>query len=407
MRISSLQIHQQAASQLQQLGAQAAETQQQIAQGKRLTKPGDDPVGAARVIGLNQELDARTQFVRNADAADVALALEDSVLAQITELVQRVQELTIQAGSGVQTNEDRQFIAAEIEARFEELMGLANSTNASGQYLFSGFKGETAPFAEESGRITYQGDNGQRQVQIDRGQFIAMNDSGEQLFMHVASPDVQASVGSSNTSTAQLTEIKVVDPEAAEALFPDKLVIEFRPPSEAGGVANFNVVRASDRRPVDGLENVVYNGSSTVVAGGVQFAIAGAPQEGDYLIVETSKQRSLFDTVKGVADGLKEIDAATNPQGFKSLIDTSLASLENATTNLLRTRADIGARFNSIAAATDMHDDLTLQLQEVRSSIEDLDFAEAVSELAYQSFVLEAAQQSFIRINDLSLFNRL
>ena len=69
--------------------------------------------------------------------------------------------------------------------------------------------------------------------------------------------------------------------------------------------------------------------------------------------------------------------------------------------------ADLGARFNSLEAAKDLHNDVILQLDTLRSGIEDLDFAEAVSDLAFQSFVLEAAQQSFLRINRLSLFDRL
>ena len=92
---------------------------------------------------------------------------------------------------------------------------------------------------------------------------------------------------------------------------------------------------------------------------------------------------------------------------FRKLIDDTIVGLNNATDVILRTRADIGARFNSLSAATSIHDDIMLQLESVRSSVEDLDFAEAVSDLAYQSFVLEAAQQSFLRINGLSLFNRL
>ncbi|MEM9623797.1 MAG: flagellar hook-associated protein FlgL, partial [Pseudomonadota bacterium] len=326
MRISSFQIHQQATSQLQELGAQAAATQQQIAQGKRLTKPGDDPVGAARVVGLNQEMDARAQFVRNAETADVALALEDSVLQQITELIQRVQELTIQAGSGVQTAEDREFIAAEIDARFDELMGLANSVNPSGQYLFSGYKGETAPFALEGGTVAYRGDNGQRQVQIDRGQFIAMNDSGEELFMQVDSPSTQARTGATNSTTAEVNGVQIIDQEAADAFFPDKLVVEFAEPTSPGGTVTYSVVRASDQRPVDGLQNIAYNGSGTVTAAGIQFNIAGAPQAGDYFIVETMQQNSLFAAVKGVAEGLVDIDATNDPDGFRNLIDNTVAT---------------------------------------------------------------------------------
>ncbi|XOV81508.1 MAG: flagellar hook-associated protein FlgL [bacterium] len=407
MRVSSFQIHTQASEQLQTLGAQTALTQQQIGEGKKLVRPGDDPVGAARVIGIKQELGARDQFVRNTDAADVQLSLEESTLAQVTELIQRVQELTLQAGSGVQTQQDRAYIAAEISARFDELMSLANSRNSSGQYLFSGFKGAVEPFSSDGNEVVYQGDSGQRKIQIDRGQFVAINDSGEKLFMQVPIDAVGAGVASISSATAGIRDVKVVDGDLAENLFPDKLVVEFNSPAEAGGVANYTVKRQSDQRPLEGLVNVPFDASVELSVAGIAFSIQGTPVEGDQFVIETTRQRSLFQTVKGIADGLLEVDAATDPQAFRNLIDNTIAGLEGATDVMLEARAEIGARFNSLTAARNLHEDVSLQLQSVRSSIEDLDFAQAISDLAYQSFVLEAAQQSFVRINNLSLFNRL
>ena len=281
MRVSSYQIHRQATEQLQTLGAQTAKSQQQIAQGKRLVVPGDDPVGASQLIGINQELGEREQFLRNAESADVQLGLTDSVLSQMVNLVQRVQELTLQAGSGVQTQEDRQFIAVEIEARSEELLALANSTNASGQYLFSGFKGETPPFLLQDGDVVFTGDAGLRRVQIDRGQFVTTNTPGSDAFVNLPSQFTNAQVALQGSDTAALRNVQVIDQEAVDELFPDKLIIEFNDPAQASGAANLTVRRASDLRPVEGLVNVPYENGETISAAGLSFRIDGAPQEGD------------------------------------------------------------------------------------------------------------------------------
>jgi len=74
---------------------------------------------------------------------------------------------------------------------------------------------------------------------------------------------------------------------------------------------------------------------------------------------------------------------------------------------ILEVQADLGARMNSIDSTRNLHVDLELQAQEVLSKVRDLDFAEAVSRLSFQSFLLEAAQQSFVRVSGLSLFNAL
>lgn len=407
MRISSFQIHNQASERLQALGADAANTQERISHGKRLVNPSDDPVGAAKLVGINQELRARAQFVKNADSADAQLALEDSTLQQVTETIQRVQELVIQAGSGVQTMQDRSFIAVEIEARFEELMSLVNSKDAQGQFLFSGFQGEQMPFVQDGEAVVYQGDAGKRSVQVDRGQYVALNDSGQELFMRVPVAEARPTVGSVNAVGLYVATVEVIDQQALEQFYPDKLVVEFNEPAAASGSPNYTVRRQSDLRPVDGLENVPYASGGIIAAGGVQLQITGTPQAGDSVVIDTSRHQSIFETVQGIAAGLREVDPSVQPDSFRDLIDDTIDGLNSATEVLLQVRADVGSRFNSVSAAKDRHLDLELQLHSLRSEIEDLDFAEAVSDLSFQSFVLEAAQQSFVRISDLSLFNRL
>lgn len=403
MRVSTFQIHQQASKQMETLGAQVAATQERISHGKRLTAPSDDPIGAARLVDIRQELGARKQFAENIAAADAALLLEDSILNQTTELIHRVQELTLQAGSGIQTHANREYLAAEIQARFDELMALANTKNAAGQYVFSGFQGREAPFEARNGEVAYQGDNGQRRIAIDRGQLLELNDAGQAVFMDVQAPDVRLAVTDSNSSVVA-SQIDVVDQAALDDFFPDDVVVRF---NDNGGAMTYTVVRSSDQRPLEGLVDIPYSNSASLTVAGVQIELHGTAVDGDQLVLSSSNRQSLFSTVQGIAEGLRDINESEEPEEFRALIDSTIVGLNNATDVILRTRADIGARMNSLQAASAIHDDVTLQLESVRSGVEDLDFAAAVSDLAYQSFVLEAAQQSFIRINGLSLFQRL
>lgn len=411
MRISSSEIHRQASQQMQALGAQTAITQQQISHGKRLINPSDDPVGAARVVTLKQELATRQQMIDNADSANTHLALEDSVLNQVIQSVQRIQELTIQAGAGTNTLDDRRYIASEISQRFEELMSLVNTQGANGQYLFAGYKSETVPFTIEAGAVRYHGDSGQRTSQLDRGQFIEINDSGNQLFMQVGAIAVNATATfhpvDAQASDASIQNLDVIDEAAVAQLHPDKLIVEFSAPAVPGELPSFSVRRQSDLRIVDGLQDIPYESGQPVTAAGLAFTIEGSAQPGDQFTIATHENKNLLDSVNELAIGLRSIEGADNPQALRALIDSTIVSLDNATDNILEVRAEIGARFNAIDSAKQFHQDVSVQTQETLSAIEDLDFAEAVSRLSFQSFVLEAAQQSFIRISGLSLFNRL
>ena len=86
MRISSFELHRQASSQIQSLGANVAKTQQQISNGKRIVDPSDDPVGAAKAIEIKQAIGVRNQFIDNASLANGSLAFEESILNRVTKL---------------------------------------------------------------------------------------------------------------------------------------------------------------------------------------------------------------------------------------------------------------------------------------------------------------------------------
>ena len=207
---------------------------------------------------------------------------------------------------------------------------------------------------------------------------------------------------------ATIAKGAVVDRDALGEFFPDDLVVEFRPLSEDPlGRPNFTVRRASDNRVVDGLLNVPLDGNATIEAAGMSFKVMGQPQPGDRFFVETTDKQDMLTTIKQMTNGLVNMDPSVDPEAFQQMLDDSLTGLDNTMDSILQVQAQIGARFNTIESTRNLHTDLELRAQEALSEIRDLDFSEAVSRLSFQSFLLEAAQQSFIRVSGLSLFNAL
>jgi flagellar hook-associated protein 3 FlgL len=158
---------------------------------------------------------------------------------------------------------------------------------------------------------------------------------------------------------------------------------------------------------VEGYANVSFRPGSSIEVAGMSVRISGQPAVGDRFFVETTNKQDMLTTVQRIADGLNNLDPAVDPQSFQELLDDSLTGLDNATNSILSTQAEIGARLNTIDSTRSLHDSLTLEAKSLLSDIEDLDFAEAASRLSFQSFLLEAAQQSFVRVSGLSLFNAM
>lgn len=409
MRISTSQIHDSGVADMQRINREIAATQAQISSTRKIARPSDDPVGAAKIVALDREIEQRKTYIRNTEAAENLLTQEEGVLSRTVDILQRVQELVIQAGNSVQSSEDRRYIAVEVESRFAELTELINTRSPDGTYMFSGNRGYTRPFEIDGESIRYAGDEGQRVLQVDRNLFIPTSDSGSRVFTDV--PAVRSGfkvvAAETNRGNALAHPLAVADEEALDEIVPDTLIIEFRPLAEAGGVTNYTVRRQSDGRVVDGLENVAFNPGETVRVAGMELTISGQPLEGDGFFVETADTTSLMDTVTTLVKGLRNIDPGTEPDKYQRMIDDAIGNLNSSTDQILQVRSDIGARLNTLSATRTFHEEQNLATEEVLSEVRDVDYAEAVSRLSFQTFVLEAAQQSFIRVSRLSLFNAL
>lgn len=186
MRISTDRIYQQGVSAMQDIQSALAKTQQQLSTGKKFITPSDDPSAATRALELDQMIETTSQYQRNADFADMRLNLEETVLIGVGDLLQRVRELSVRANNDTLSAGDRLAIAAEVRTNLEGLMQLANSQDANGEYLFSGYKTSTEPFSHDgAGNFSYAGDQGQRSLQTGPSRRVPVGDSGANVFMKV------------------------------------------------------------------------------------------------------------------------------------------------------------------------------------------------------------------------------
>jgi len=184
MRISTSWAQHTAVNSMLDQQSRLQQTQLQLSMGKKLLTPSDDPAATARSIDLNQGIKQTEQYQSNINAARQRLSLEDGVLQNAVDVLHRIKELGVRGLNDTNSPSDRIIIATEMETLNEHLVGLANTRNANGEYLFSGFKSATQPFSKNtaSGGYTYAGDANQRTLQIGENRQIADGDSGINVF---------------------------------------------------------------------------------------------------------------------------------------------------------------------------------------------------------------------------------
>lgn len=218
MRISTQQQFLNSIDNMQRTTANMAKLQEQLSTGERLTKPSDDPIAAAQVVKLDRELAQLEKFQANIDISRRRLDLEETILTDVNNVLDRMKELTIQGGNATLTDADRKTLATELRGLIDYAAGLMNTQDAQGEFIFSGSKGFTKPYEPNGvGSYSYQGDGGQRNIQVASNLNVPSTDSGEYLFEAVANR-VQFETFGKNT--ALISNIEFPEPiEEREANF--------------------------------------------------------------------------------------------------------------------------------------------------------------------------------------------
>ncbi len=412
MRISTEQIFSGGLQNIQDVTVELQKTQQQISSGKRVLAPSDDPVASTRILQINQELNLISQYQRNIDLAENRLFLEDSLLGSVSDALQRLRELAVQAGDGGQNEFDKLFIASEVDQILDQLAGILNTKDAGGEYVFGGFQGDREPFVQNSaGNYEYRADEGRRFTQVDSNVTVAVGDNGKEVFVNVQSAEntfrTTASPRNTAVPPAAITQGQVISQDDYDAFYPEDMKITFNPDTAVNPPrVNYSITQVSDGRPI--LSNQIYASGQGISVNGVVVEIIGEPAPGDTFFVNSSDTQGLLTTVERFSRALKNYsDTPGGRQVLTENIDATLANLTNAETKVLETRSSLGARLNTIGNIRETQANVEELTLEVLSELQDLDYAEAISQLTLQDTILQAAQQSYTRVTNLSLFNFL
>jgi len=403
MRISSTTIFESGVNSMLARQQTLVKTQSHISTGRRVLTPSDDPVAASQMLDLGEAKGLNKQYSENASAVKTRLGLEENSLAAIVRLVQDVKTLAVQAGNGAFTQSDLRSIAGEIEGRYQELIGLANATDSGGEYLFAGFSTQTRPFVEVSpGVVAYVGDEGRREVAVSASRTIALNDSGSEVLHRIKNGNgtFATAAAAGNAGTGVISPGSVTD---ATALTAHDYTVSF---TVAAGVTSYSVVDTTTATTL--VASAPYVPGGPIVFDGQQIEIDGAPANGDSFSIQPSANVSLFSTLELMRTALQGagVGAAENAQ-FTNALNTVHSNLQNALDRVLSITASVGTRLREADAVTTMNEDLDLNYETRLSQLGDLDYARAISDLNFQQLHLDAAQKSFLRVSELSLFGLL
>ena len=181
-RMSSLQLNQGSLSVILEAQARLQRTQEELASGTNILTPSDDPVSSARIMSIQSELSRIERYQRNADTANAELRTIELALANIEQVVMRVQELALRGNNGTLNDEDKRIIALEISGLREQLIAISKTKNDSGEFVFSGSRTDTTPYEEVDGELQYVGADLLRSVNLASAITLETRVNAESVF---------------------------------------------------------------------------------------------------------------------------------------------------------------------------------------------------------------------------------
>jgi flagellar hook-associated protein 3 FlgL len=373
-------------------------TEAELSSGKQINSPADNPVGAAQAALLQSDITQVGQYTTNQGQATQLLNNASSTLTDSLNVLQSVNSVLVQAGNGGNSDADRSALAAQLQQSLDQLVGLANTSDGQGGYLFGGSVNSTQPFVQNGNSVSYVGDNLVPGLQISQNRTEQVKYAGSSVFMDVPTGNgtFVTAAGGANAGTGTISAGTVTSPSA---LTGDDYTITIG----AGG----NTYSVKNTTTGAAVTSGAYTSPTSIQFDGMQVELSGAPAAGDTFTVAPSGYQSIFTTLANAITALQTPTAGSPAAAAQqaSALTTAIGDTQQAMASLSSTQAAMGAQLQELNTYSTVNSDRTLQDQTQMSSIVDLNYAQGVSELSQQQTQFQAALQSYASISKLSLFN--
>lgn len=363
MRVSDSMIGNQVRENVGKNRTEMSNLQNQAATQKRVTKPSDDPVASARVLGARLDLRGNEQFRKNTDYVQSFLEFTDQSLNELTEQIMRAKELALsQANDPGAGPQSRRAVATEVGQMFDQMVAIGNRKLGE-RYIFGGYKTTTRPF-DESGK--YAGDDGDILVHVDKDSFVAMNMPGSRVFL-----------GKDFSSSGRIKAIEN-QPNSIEELKEQ--------------IAKEQQAKAKEN-PTEFSENpeVQLRGPASINSNGIDEEVQRSVNSSETNGID------IFKAVKNL-----EISLRTND---KAGIQASLDDLDESLNQIVVARAQVGARSSVLKGALDTLHQQKVDTQGSISQFEDADIFQVVSDINKTETALQATMQTSGKLMPKSLLD--
>lgn len=400
MRVGTAHSYDTTVSNLTKRQSELSALQERLSTGKRVQRASDDPVAAVLSEAAQNRLSRAEADQRAIQASRTSISQAESALGEAGELLQDVRELFVSAGNATYGAREFRSIAQEIEGLRDRMLTVANQKDSAGRTLFGGLGGSSTPFVEVYGPgvggVRFDGQRGQ---EAPGNLSLPQALDGDAIWMRVPAGNgtFTVDVPATNTGSVRSDMGQVSNPTN---LTGDSYNINF---FDVAGEMRYTVTNTGTGVPVAGQDDIPYQ-PGTIEFDGMSLTLVGQPANGDSLAVApTTGPTDLFKVMQDAIDALRGATTGQTAQ-LTQAMGKAMTELDAGHDRLLAARSQAGEWLNRADSVDSLLADRQVDYKAERSSLEDLDMIQGISDFQSQQTGLQAALQTYAQVQRLSLF---
>jgi flagellar hook-associated protein 3 FlgL len=401
MRIATATAYQATIQNLQDRQVDLTDAQVRLTSGKRVLRASDDPTAAARAERALATVERSTVSQRAVESSRTAMTLAESALGDAVGLLQSARESLVAAGNGSYTAAERQGLAQQLQQYRDQLLSIANRQDGAGNYLFAGQGAAGTPFINTPGGVQFTGIGGA--VSVASGEVLPATVDGQTAWMSAGTGNgVFETQRTTVAGAAWIDAGRVTDPALVQGLRYD---VTF---SVAAGVTTYSI---QPRDPGSGAAMGApttgpYTSGAAIAIDGISFNVSGSPANGDeFRILPSEPTLSVFEALDRAIAGLRNGNAI--PAEVVQTTTDGLRNIDSVLGRLQSVRSAVGDTLNRIDGVEDRLSATKLAAKTERSSAEDLDMVQAISDFQNKQTGYDAVLKTYGTVQRMSLFQYL
>ncbi len=379
--------------------------QTQAISEKKILRSSENPSLADNIKSVQDHIGRLKSFDNNLSLAESRQSQKEALAVQSINMTNRIQELLMRAQNDTNNEDDRRAISKELEGLASQFFDAANTSDANGEYIFSGFNIHSPAFRNEGGKYIYQGSDRTSKIAIGLDIKVEYSDSGYDVFGAIPTGNGSFTVASdaiNNTGSGVFAGGKLID---HASYVEDDYTLSIV--TNSSGNLAYQVTGANGGQiiptppasaPADAPD---YISGEDIIFNGMSFQMTGSPDEGDTFFVNPSKDESVFSSLNALIQTLNApADSDKSKADLKQKLGELQQNFEQVATQFRTYQQKTGNQGTVIDNQKRLSEDLQLNEEIFLRNLSNVNIEQVLTEISQQNIALQLTQKIYLQIQE-------